>query len=114
MDYIFRKRKLMTTVIVKYSYPEKLTRAEAMEKFKQASEMFKDMDGLNSKQFTFDEEKQTCLSVYNWESLEKAKNLFSDDFIPMFKEKVGTIPTYEIYDCLLMVDNRAYDVISYV
>ncbi len=101
----------MTTVIVKYHDPEKLTRAQAMEKFKQAADMFVGMDGLNSKQFTFNEEKQTCQTVYNWESREKAEALFNDDFIPYFEKRVGTKPTFEMFDCLLMVDNRAGDVV---
>lgn len=103
----------MTTVIVKFSYPEKRTRGEAMEHFKQASETFKGMDGLNSKQFTFNEEAGTCLTIYNWENREKADAFFSDDFIPNFEKLVGTKPTFEILDCLLMVDNRADDIILY-
>lgn len=103
----------MTTVIVKYKYPENLNRAQAMERFKQASESFKGMDGLNSKQFTFNEEAGTCLTVYNWESREKADALFSDDFIPNFEKIVGTKPTFEIFDCLLMVDNRMDDIVLF-
>lgn len=103
----------MTTVIVKYTYPEKLTRAQAMENMKQAAKSFVGMDGLNSKQFTFDEDNQTCMTIYNWESREKADALFNDNFIPTFEKIVGTKPTFQLFDCLVMVDNRANDTVNW-
>ncbi|MDA9771477.1 hypothetical protein N9D02_10630, partial [Emcibacteraceae bacterium] len=66
----------MTTVIVNYSFPKKMSRSETLERFKQAAETFVGMDGLNSKQFIYDELSGKCFSVYNWESREKAEALF--------------------------------------
>ena len=101
----------MTTVIVNYSFPEKMTRAETLERFKQAADTFAGMDGLNSKQFTFDEKSGKCFSVYNWQSREKAEAFFTDSFIEDFERIVGTTPTFSLHDCLVMVDNRANDVV---
>ena len=104
----------MATVIVQYKYSENLSREEAMERFMRAAEVFQNMDGLNSKQFTYDSENNTCLTVYNWKDKDAAEAFFGDSFISDFEKIVGTKPTYQIYDCLLMVDNRAKDVVVYV
>jgi len=101
----------MTTVIVKYSFPEKQSRSETLQRFKQAAETFVGMDGLNSKQFIYDEDSGKCFSVYNWQSRQKAEAFFMDNFIADFERIVGTIPTFKMHDCLVMVDNRADDVV---
>lgn len=101
----------MTTVVVKFKYPEELSREQAIERMKVAAKMFENMDGLNSKQFTFDEKNQTFMTIYNWQSLEKAKALFNDNFIPDFEKRVGCKPSFEIFDCIIMVDNRVGDTI---
>ena len=103
----------MTTVIVKYQLPEEATRAQTMERFKLAAETFQGMDGLNSKQFILDENTGECFSVYNWQNKEKAEAFFNDQFISDFEKIVGTTPTFELHDCLLMVDNRVGDVITW-
>ncbi len=64
----------MTTVIVKFKYPGNLSRDQAIERMKIAAKMFENMDGLNSKQFTFDEKNQTFLTIYNWQNLEKQRH----------------------------------------
>jgi len=109
-EYTMKGNK-MTTVIVNYSFPKKMSRSETLERFKQAAETFVGMDGLNSKQFIYDELSGKCFSVYNWESREKAEALFNDDFIADFERIVGTTPTFKMHDCLVMVDNRADDVV---
>lgn len=101
----------MTTVIVKFKYPKKLSREQAKDWMAEAAKSFVGMDGLNSKQFTFDEENQTCMTIYNWQNIEKAQALFNEGFIPTFEKRVGSRPTFEIFDCLVMVDNRANDTV---
>lgn len=102
----------MTTVICTYQLPVPKSREQVMAIFKMAAEtVFKDLDGLNSKQFCYDETTGKGLSVYNWISKDAAEQFFySPDFVKNFEAGLGTIPNLEILDALLVVDNRVGDI----
>jgi len=79
------KGNKITTVIVNYSFPKKMSRSETLERFKQAAETFVGMDGLNSKQFIYDELSGKCFSVYNWEPVKKPKLFSTMILLPILK-----------------------------
>ena len=56
-------------------------------------------------------ERKMWRAVEEQMSREKAEALFNDDFIADFERIVGTTPTFKMHDCLVMVDNRADDVV---
>lgn len=102
----------MATVLVKYKLPNIPPRDVVMGLFeKSATEIFKDMEGLYSKQFCYDEKTGEGLSVYHWASREHAEGFFTPEFIANFKVKFGADPHHEIYDTYLMLDNRAGDMV---
>ena len=78
-----------------------------MSIFKMAAEnAFEGLEGLNSKQFCYDETNGKGLSVYSWETRKAAEAFFySPEFIENFKAGLGTTPEFEILDALLVVDN---------
>ncbi len=102
----------MATAIVKYTLDKDIQRSEVIERFNMAAETtFKGMVGLYSKQFCYDKSTGNCLSVYHWHSKDHAEAFFSDNFIENFEKIVGVVPSFEILDCLVAVDNRAGDII---
>lgn len=101
----------MVTVIVKYKTSKSYTREEITEIMQLGAEhMFKGMPHLLSKQFCFNVETSEGLSVYLWDSRDKAEAFYNDDFLESFKQGMGTVPTVEYHETILTVDNRANDI----
>lgn len=103
----------MTTVICTYKLPTPKSREEIGAIFNFAAQtVFKNMDGLNSKQFCYDEETGEGFSVYHWKTINEAKKFFhSPSFITDFEAALGAKPNFTFLDCLVMVDNRANDIL---
>ncbi len=102
----------MKTVLVDYHLPDTPPRSAIMEGFVgAANSMFKDMPGLLSKQFCYDENTGNGHSVYLWETQEKAEAFFSPAFFEHFHEVFGVEPTITYLDILVLVDNRVGDVV---
>ena len=98
----------MKTVFVTYHLPNKPPRAVILEKFiGAANNIFKDLPGLLSKQFCYDETTGNGHSVYLWESQARAEEFFSPAFIQRFQDAFGVEPTVSYLDILVLVDNRA-------
>lgn len=103
----------MKTVTVKYNLPGKPPRGAVMEKFVAAANgMFKGMNGLLNKQFTYDEKSGDGLSVYLWETSEMAETFHSESFVEHFKKTFGVKPTITHHDLLTFVDNRTGDILT--
>lgn len=102
----------MVTVIVKYRTARSYTREEITAIMHLGAEqLFKGMPHLLSKQFCFDVETSEGLSVYLWDSREKAEAFYNDDFLESFKQGMGAVPTVEYHETILTVDNRANDIL---
>ena len=98
----------MKTVLITYCLPKKPPRAVILEKFiGAANNIFKDLPGLLSKQFCYDELTGNGHSVYLWESQARAEEFFSPAFIQRFRDAFGVEPTVSYLDILVLVDNRA-------
>ncbi|HUH38894.1 MAG TPA: hypothetical protein VL027_13205 [Spongiibacteraceae bacterium] len=103
----------MMTVIVKYKTSKRYTHEEISGMLRYGAEnMFKGMPHLYSKQFCFDVEKSEGLSVYLWDSRASAEAFFNDEFLKTFQESMGAVPTVEFHDTIVMVDNRAGEVLA--
>lgn len=103
----------MKTVSVKFNLPGKPPRSAIMEKFVgAANNKFKGMDGLFSKQFTYDKNTGDVHNIYLWESQEQAEAFYSPAFIEHLKETFGVEPTITYLDILVLVDNRAGDILE--
>ena len=98
----------MKTVLVTYHLPSKPPRAVILERFiGAANNIFKNLPGLLSKQFCYDETTGNGHSVYLWESQARAEEFFSPAFTQHFREAFGVEPTVTHLDILVLVDNRA-------
>ena len=102
----------MKTVLITYHLPAKPPRQSITEKFVEAANgIFKDLPGLMSKQFCYDETTGDGHSVYLWESQQQAEEFFSPAFVEHFCEAFGVEPTITYLDILILVDNRVGDVV---
>ena len=98
----------MKTVLITYCLPKKPPRAVILEQFiGAANNIFKDLPGLLSKQFCYDETTGNGHSVYLWESRARAEEFHSPAFVQHFRDVFGVEPTVTYLDILVLVDNRA-------
>lgn len=102
----------MITSIVRYKPARRLAAAEVETMMKgAASNLFKGIPGLHEKQFCFDVEAGTGLSVYLWESREIAERFFNDAFLENFRTNFGCTPEIEYWPTIVVVDNRSAQVL---
>lgn len=102
----------MKTILVNYNLPLRPPRAMMIEEFVDAANAkFKGMPGLHNKQFCYDESTGDGLSVYLWETDEQAEG-FAASFVDSFRETFGVEPTVTLHPALVVVDNRAGDILS--
>lgn len=102
----------MKTILVNYHLPQKPAKNEMIGQFTMAANAkFLGMPGLQSKQFCYDESTGDGLSVYLWETAEQAE-AFARNFPASFRETFGVEPDITLHETLVLVDNRANDVLS--
>ena len=103
----------MITVIVKYKPAKTYAREEIATMLKAGAEhMFKGMPHLLSKQFCFDVNTNEGLSVYLWDSRASAEAFFTPEFLEGFEQSMGAVPSVEYCDTVVVVDNRAGEVLE--
>ena len=102
----------MQTVLINYTLEAKPDRNTMLEDFAAAAKnKFKGMPGLHSKVFCYDEKTGNGMSIYLWETKEHADRFFTSDFPAHFHSIFGTEPTITFHNPLVVVDNRAGDVL---
>lgn len=105
----------MITVIVKYTMPAHFTHEQVSAMLHAGAEkMFKNLPHLYSKQFCFDAESHQGLSVYLWDTRANAEAFFNEQFLQSFQDSMNMPqrPVIEYHDTLVLVDNRAGDILS--
>lgn len=105
----------MMTVIVKYTMPAGPGREQVAAMLRTGAEqMFKGLPHLYSKQFCYDADTRKGLSVYLWDSRANAEAFFSEQFMETFQKSMNmpAKPEVEYHDTLVMVDNRAGDILD--
>jgi uncharacterized protein (DUF2267 family) len=96
----------MHTVLVTYTLPKPVARADLLDRFKASEARFRALPTLIRKYFCYDEGHHTGHSVYLWQSEADARAFFSDAFIVGFQERFGCTPEVFHVDTLMVVDNE--------
>lgn len=102
----------MITTIVKYKSLRQFSREEIGKMMEYgARARFLGLPHLHSKQFCFNADSGEGLSVYLWDSRENADAFFSESFMQDFEKSMGSRPTLEHHETIVLVDNRKGDVL---
>jgi hypothetical protein len=96
----------MHTVLVKYTLPQPVARADLLERFKASEARFRALPTLIRKYFCYDEANHTGHSVYLWTSEAEARAFFSEAFVAGFQDRFGCTPELFFVDTLMVVDNE--------
>jgi hypothetical protein len=102
----------MITTICEFGLSEQFTPEKARGVFKDSTEKFVGMPGLIRKYFLLAEDGRSAASVYLWEARGPAERFFTEEWKRFMVGKYGRRPTVTYYECPVVVDNRAGEVIK--
>jgi hypothetical protein len=84
---------------------DRLDEARVRKVAAEARGMFDGMASLRNKLFTLDEKKHRARNVYVWESVDAARQFFSDQLLDRVTDLYGVRPQVEFADIIELVDN---------
>jgi hypothetical protein len=102
----------MITTICHFGLSDQYTPERVRAVFRESTQKFVDMPGLIRKYFLLAEDGRTAASVYLWESRGPAESFFTEQWKEFMVGKYGSRPTVTYYECPVVVDNRAGEVIE--
>jgi len=96
----------MIGVIVTLGPGNDLNRERAMTVAEQEGPMFQGMDGLLSKVFMWNDETQTVINTYVWDSEEAARAFFTPEVKARVIELYGVEPHVQFAEVAARIDNQ--------
>ena len=97
----------MTIAIITFDVKEPVTLADAKEMFEGSAPKFRNLPGLVRKYYIVSHDGKTVGGVYHWESLEIAKNTYSDEWRKRVVASYGAEPNLRYFDAPVIIDNQA-------
>jgi hypothetical protein len=95
----------MITATVRYKLPPHIDRAACRQHFHKIAPGFRQAKGLLSKHFIWSESGWAG-GVYQWETLEDARNFYSGPWLQGIVERYGMRPQIDFYDVFALTDNE--------
>jgi hypothetical protein len=102
----------MIAVICHFGLPADFTPEKARGVFRDSTGKFEAMPGLMYKYFLLAEDGKSAASVYLWETREPAEAFFTEEWKQFMLGKYGHRPAVAYYECPVVVDNRAREVLA--
>jgi hypothetical protein len=96
----------MIGVIVTLGPSDDLDRERATAVARQEAPVFQGMDGLVSKVFMWDDETQTVINTYVWDSEEAARGFFTPGVAARVVELYGVEPHVQFAEVSALIDNQ--------
>jgi len=94
----------MITVLVQFSLPGQLSRAQALAQFEMAAGQFQNVEGLVRKYFLLSEDGRQAGGVYLWTREDLARRAH-DEFRAQIKQRFGADPSVTFFQTPVIVDN---------
>ncbi|HSR47828.1 MAG TPA: hypothetical protein VLL77_07540 [Anaerolineales bacterium] len=102
----------MIATICQFGLSDEFSPERARSVFRDSTEKFESMPGLIRKYFLLAEDGKSAASVYLWETRAPAEAFFTEAWKDFMVGKYGHRPTVTHYECPVVVDNRAGEVIK--
>lgn len=96
----------MVGVIVTIGPGEGLTRERATTVAEQEGPKFQGIAGLASKVFMWNDETETVINTYVWDSEEAARAFFTPELKALVVELYGVEPHVQFAEVSALIDNR--------
>ena len=101
----------MISAFTQFPLPGPMTRAEAREAFSQTASRYRKIKGLIRKYYVLSEDGNTAGGVYLWQSRADAENFYTDEWKHFVGKKYGVEPLVTFFECPVVVDNAAGEII---
>lgn len=102
----------MIIVFTAFTLPKPLTREEARSIFLSTAPTYRGVQGLLRKHYVLSEDGATAGGVYLWSSRSEAEAMYTASWRAFVREKYGTDPTVTYFECPVVVDNVAQQVLA--
>lgn len=102
----------MIITITTFALPKPITREEARNTFLSTAPKYRGVQGLLSKHYVLSEDGGTAGGVYVWNSRADAEAMYTESWRAFVREKYGTEPTVTYFDCPVVVDNVAQQILA--
>jgi len=102
----------MIIVLTSFTLPKPISRDEARGIFLSTAPKYRGVQGLFRKHYVLSEDGVTAGGVYLWNSRPEAEAMYTESWRSFVREKYGTDPTVTYFECPVVVDNVARQVIT--
>lgn len=102
----------MIVAITEYKLDEGISADQARALSAASIDKFVDLEGLDRKYFMLSEDASMGASVYLWASKHHADQFFTEEWKERIEGKYGHRPTVTFFDCSIVVDNVAHEVLT--
>ena len=102
----------MITALVQFKLPQPVTREKAQQLFVGTAPKYREVSGLIRKYYLLSEDGGTVGGVYLWKSKKDAEGLYTKEWEDYAREKYGASPSVTYFECPVVVDNLANEIIS--
>jgi hypothetical protein len=102
----------MITVIVEFSLPQPVTRAQAKDIFLGTAPKYLALPGLVRKYYILSADGATAGGVYLWRAREDAERVYTDEWKAFVRGKYGADPKLTWLETPVVVDNVSEQIIA--
>jgi hypothetical protein len=99
-------------VFTAFTLPEPITREEARSSFLSTAPKYQGVQGLFRKHYVLSQDGGTAGGVYHWNSRSEAEAMYTESWRSFVREKYGTDPIVTYFECPVVVDNVAQQVVT--
>jgi len=99
---------MIATLVLFYDGERRWTRDALVAAFEGSAPLYRGMDGLRSKAYVIDPERNEFGGFYLWESREQMTRVQgTEDWLRSVRERYGITPTIRVFEAPVTVDNAA-------
>jgi sporulation protein YlmC with PRC-barrel domain len=99
---------MIATLVLFYDGERRWTHDALVAAFEGSAPLYRSMDGLRSKAYVIDPERNEFGGFYLWESREQMTRVQgSEDWLRAVRERYGITPTIRVFEAPVTVDNAA-------
>ena len=102
----------MIIVFTSFTLPKPITREEARSIFLSTAPTYRGIPGLFRKHYVLSPDGVTVGGVYLWNSRPEAEAMYTASWHSFVREKYGTDPAVTYFECPVVVDNVAQQVLT--
>lgn len=101
----------MITVLVQFSLPQAITRAQARDIFRATAPRYLGMEGLVRKCYIVSEDGRTAGGMYLWRTRADAERVYDAAWKQFVQEKYGAPPLLTFFESPVQVDNLTGEIL---